>query len=158
MKELTEYRKKLVDRLEAAVQEFQKVALAVKEPFAAIEEGGWNVHQVAVHARDIDRLVYGLRARRTLAEDNPEFPNFDGEAYMSQHYDPKEPLGPILDTLVESARTLAGLLREMPPDGWSRVSSHETQGSGLTLQTWVERGLDHTEEHLATLKKAAAIT
>ena len=153
MKELTEYRKKLVDRLEAAVQEFQKAALAVKEPFAAIEKDGWNVHQVTVHARDVDRLVYGLRARQTLAEDNPEFQNFDGEAYMAKNYDPKESLREVLDGLVKNVDALVKNLRSMPVEGWSRVSRHATQGGGLTLQIWVERGLEHLEEHLATIKK-----
>ena len=158
MRELDEYHEKLINRLEEAANEFRAACLAVTTPNQPIEAGGWSVHQVAVHTRDVDQLVYGARARRTLSEDNPAFPNFDGDAYMSQHYDPKEPLGPILDTLVESAQALTKLLREMPSDGWSRVSSHATQGSGLTLQTWVERGLEHMEEHLATVKKAAAIT
>lgn len=158
MRELDEYHEKLINRLEEAANEFRAACLAVKRPNQPIEADGWSVHQVAVHTRDVDQLVYGARARRTLSEDNPAFPNFDGDSYMRQHYDPKEPLGSILDSLVESARALARLLREMPPGGWSRLSSHETQGSGLTLQAWVERGLDHTEEHLATVKKAAAIT
>lgn len=153
MIELTEYRRKLVDRLEEIVNEFQKGVLAVKDPYAPIEEGGWNVHQVTVHARDVDRLVYGLRIRRTLAEDNPEFPNFDSEAYMAENYDPKEPLGNLLDGLSRNVEVQVELLRSMPIDGWSRLSRHETQGSGLTLQIWVERGLEHLEEHLATVNK-----
>lgn len=153
MKELTEYRKKLVDRLEAATQEFQKAALAVKEPFKAIEKGGWNVHQVAVHVRDVDRLVYGLRARQTQTEDNPEFPNFDSETYMAKNYDSKESLREILDGLLKSVDALVKNLRSMPVEGWSRVSRHATQGGGLTLQIWVERELEHLEEHLSTIKK-----
>jgi hypothetical protein len=153
MIELTEYRKKLVDRLEAAVKEFQKGVLAVKDPYTPIEEGGWNVHQVAVHARDVDQLVYGLRVRRTLAEDNPEFPNFDSEAYMAENYDPKESLRDLLDGLSRNVEEQVELLRAMPIEGWSRFSRHTTQGGGLTLQIWVERGLEHLEEHLATVKR-----
>lgn len=153
MKELNEYRAKLMDRLGEAVKEFQTACLAVKDPYAPIEKDGWNVHQVAVHARDVDKMVYGLRARRTLAENNPEFPNFDGEQYMQEHYDPKEPLRDLLDGLRKNMESLVGMLRSMPDEGWSRLSSHATQGSGLTLQTWVERGLEHLEEHLATVKK-----
>ncbi len=152
MKELTEYRKKMMDRLEAAVQEFQKTVLAVKDPYAPIEEGGWNVHQVAVHARDVDRLVYGLRVRQTLAEDNPEFPNFDGEGYMAANYDRKESLRELLDEFSRSVQEQVKLLRGMPVEGWSRVSRHQTQGGGLTLQIWVERGLEHIEEHLETVR------
>jgi hypothetical protein len=153
MKELIEYRKKLVDRLEAAAKEFKAAVLTVKDPYAPIEEGGWNVHQAAVHARDVDRLVYGLRVRRTLAEDNPEFPNFDGEAYMAENYEPKESLRDLLDGLTRNVEEQVKLLRGMSIEGWSRLSRHTTQGNGLTLQIWVERGLEHLEEHLATVKK-----
>jgi len=52
-----------------------------------MEKGGWNVHPLAAHTRDVDKLVYGMRARRTLEEDNPLFENFDGDAYMAEHYD-----------------------------------------------------------------------
>ena len=153
MNELTEYRKQLVDRLEEAAKEFQTAALAVKNSFAPIEEGGWNVHQLAVHARDVDRLVYGLRARRTLAEDNPEFPNFDGTTHMAEKYDRKEPLSDVLDGFSKSVGEQVELLRGMPVEAWSRLSRHATQGNGLTLQMWVERGVEHLEEHLATIKR-----
>ncbi len=158
MKELTEYRQKLLDRFAAAAAEFREACLAVKRPFDPLEPGGWSLHQVAVHARDIDKLVYGLRARRTLSEDNPNFPNFDGEAYMAEHYNAQESLGELLDGLVKNIQGLVTELRSIPVEGWSRVSVHETQGDGLTLQTWVERGLDHLEEHLATVKKAGSST
>lgn len=154
MEELIEYRKRLLDRLGAAAKEFRAACLAVKDIYAPIETGGWSVHQIAVHTRDVDKLAYGLRARRTLQEEDPEFPNFDGEAYMREHYDPKEPLRSILDGLVASVESLAEMLRGLPAEGWSRLSRHETQGAGLTLQTWVERGLKHIEEHLATVRNA----
>ncbi len=154
MKELDEYREKLLNRLETAATEFRAACLAVKNPYAPVEPGAWTVHQLAVHTRDVDKLVYGVRIHRTLAEDSPEFSNFDGDAYMAAHYDRTEPLSHLLDGFVSSVQSLLTALREMPAAGWSRLSSHETQGRGLTLQSWVERELAHIEEHLATVKKA----
>ena len=153
MKELKEYRAQLLNRLVEAAQDFRDACLAVKDPYAPLEEGGWNVHQVAVHTRDVDKLVYGSRARRTAEEDNPEFPNFDGDAYMAEHYDAKESLNELLDDFVESVESLAGMLRLLPEQAWSRESRHTTMGSGFTLQTWVERDLAHIEEHVETVKK-----
>ena len=153
MEELIEYRSRLLDRLSAAAGEFRSACLAVHDPAAPIG-GGWNVHQIAAHTRDVDKMVYGLRARRTLKENNPEFPNFDGEAYMAAHYDPAQPLQDILDALVSSLEELAQLLRGLNGAAWARESRHETQGAGLTLQVWVERSLQHIEEHLATVRKA----
>jgi len=154
MEELSDYRKKLVERLSSAGKEFKKACLTIKNPYAPVEAGGWNVHQLAVHTRDVDKLIYGVRVRRTLAEDNPEFPVFDGDTYMAEHYDAKESLKEILEGLTKSIEAQVELLRKMPVEGWSRLSSHATQGSGLSLQFWVERGLGHLEEHMSTVKKA----
>ena len=151
MKELLEYRKSLIDRLVTVANQFRSECLAARDAFAPIE-GGWNTHQIAAHTRDIDQLVYGARVRKTAAEDNPEFPSFNGEAYMAEHYSASEPLKEIVDGLVEHVEDLARTLRDLPAEAWSRESRHATLGHGLTLQTWVERGFAHIEEHLRTIK------
>jgi hypothetical protein len=153
MKELFEYRKSLVNRLVSSANEFRTECLNVKDQYAPLEEGGWNTHQIATHIRDVDKLVYGLRARRTVSESNPEFQFFDGDAYMAEHYSPEEPLDQILNSFVENIAALAQMLRELPAEAWSRESRHTTLGHGLTLQSWVERNLAHIEEHLKTVKK-----
>jgi len=154
MNELLEYRMNLMERLGSAANEFRAACLAVPDPHAPLEEGGWNTHQIAVHLRDADKLVYGLRTRRTEMEDNPEFPNFDAEAYMAEHYDATESLSGVLNGFVESVEALVELLRALPVEAWSRLSRHTTLGSGFTLQIWVERNLGHIKEHLETVKKA----
>ena len=153
MKELAEYRLNLMKKLEDSAQAFQDECLKASDPYAPFDAAGWNVHQIAVHTRDIDELVYGLRARRTAVEDNPEFPNFDGEAYMSSNYNSTEPLSEVLSSLVENVRALVEILQALPLEAWSRVSRHTTLGSDLTLQTWVEKDLAHIKEHLETIRK-----
>jgi hypothetical protein len=143
----------LMNRLEEAAKEFRSACLSIADPHAPLEEGGWNVHQIAVHTRDTDQLVYGLRARRTAMEENPEFSTFDGEAYMAQHYDVNESLNEIVDSFVQNVEALVELLRSLPEAGWSRLSRHTILGSGITLQTWVEKDLAHIREHLETVKK-----
>jgi hypothetical protein len=154
MREIDEYREKLMERFVTAAREFRAACLAARSPDEPLETGGWSIHQLAAHTRDVDQLVYGARARLTIVENDPIFQNFDGDAYMNHHYDPDEPLRQLLDEFVASVEALIRELREMPSDGWTRASRHETQGSGLTLQTWVERGLGHIEEHLATVREA----
>lgn len=154
MKELTEYRTLLMNKLVATAKEFEAACRAVKDPYAPLDEGDWNVHQVAAHTRDVDKLVYGMRAQRTAVEDNPEFENFDGDAYTRDHYSAGEALHTMLAGFVENVEALANTLRALPPEAWSRVSRHAKLGNGFTLQTWVERNLAHIEEHLVTVKKA----
>ena len=154
MNELQEYRKELMDNLEESARKFRDVCLGVKNPYSPIETGAWKVHQLAAHTRYVDVLVYGMRARRTLQEDNPQFENFDGDAYMAEHYDAQENLVSMLDGFVLNVLSLVNALRGLPSEAWGRPSRHLIQGSGMTLQTWVERDLDHIKEHLESVKKA----
>jgi hypothetical protein len=153
MKELTEYRAQLINRLVTAAREFRDACLAIADIHKPLDEGGWDVHQIAAHTRDVNDLVYGLRARQTAQEDNPEFENFDGDAHMREHYNINEPLDEMLDDFVKNVESLFEFLKSLPIQAWSRESRHLTLGGGFTLQTWVERNLAHIEEHLDSVKK-----
>ena len=153
MNEISEYRIHLLSELITSAREFRRACLAAQDPFLPVEEGSWSVHQVAAHVRDVDRFVYGLRARRTAEEENPEFANFDGEAFAREHYSCGESLETMLDGFVQSVESLARLLGNLTPEEWSRVSHHEKLGADLTLQLWVERELAHINEHLKTVEK-----
>lgn len=153
MKELTEYREKLVARLREAAGELCELCKTFRDPFTA-SGGDWTAHQIAFHVRDVDREVYGMRIRQTLNEDNPEFKNFDPDGWMSANYNRDEPLEKILSEISSSINEACKLLDVMPLEGWSRLSRHEALGRDLTLQLWVERSLAHVEEHLAALKNA----
>jgi hypothetical protein len=80
MKELAEYRMNLMKRLEDSAKAFRDKCFQVKDPYAPLDANGWTVHQIAVHTRDVNELVYGLRARRTAVEENRNS-KLDGEAY-----------------------------------------------------------------------------
>jgi hypothetical protein len=150
---LMEYRVKIVARLGEAAREFCAACMAVNDPFSIVE-GEWTLHQIASHTRDVDKLIYGARIRQTLNEDNPEFRNFDADAWMAAHYNKEEPLAEILNEFLTSVEDLCKTLGGMPREAWSRESRHETMGGELPLQLWVERSLAHIEEHLRALKKA----
>ncbi|MEO5887422.1 MAG: DinB family protein [Anaerolineales bacterium] len=157
MKELSEYRRNLIEKLAGAARDFRAACLAITDAYAPWGAGEWNAHQVAVHTRDIDKLVYGLRSRRTAEEENPEFRSFDGDEYMAEHYDAGESLDGLLNGFVENVEALTNILRALPDEAWARESRHATLGSGFTLQTWVERNLAHIEEHMEIMKKANSL-
>jgi hypothetical protein len=153
MKELFEYREKLIARLGEAAEEFCETCKSFKNPFEKVE-GDWTVHQLAAHTRDVEKFIYGQRIRRTLQEDNPEFTSFDADTWMAEHYDQNEPLDKMLGEFLAGVKEVCEMLGKMPQEGWSRLSRHETLGGELTSQLWVERSLAHIEEHLLTLKNA----
>ncbi len=150
MKELLEYRVKLIHRMREITTEFRAACEAAA---VAKLEDNWTPHQIAAHTRDVEKFVYGERIRRTIAEDNPHFENFDADAWMSEHYNPNEPLPAILDDFSASMEDLCRVLETLPQEAWSRVGQHEIMGGELTMQIWVERNLAHIVEHLNTMKK-----
>ncbi len=153
MKELLEYRVKLIARIDEAAQEFRTACESFSDPFTKVE-GEWTVHQIASHTRDVDKMVYGKRISQTLNETNPEFTSFDADAWMAANYDKDEPLSKVVSDFLKNVQGLCKTLQAAPREAWSRVSRHETMGGELTLQLWVERNLAHIEEHLLTLKNA----
>ena len=153
MKELTEYRVKLLERLGAAAHEFHLACETIHDPYEKME-GDWTVHQIAAHTRDVEKFIYGARIRRTLIEDNPEFKSFDADEWMKTNYNKDESLAKILSEFKINVDEICETLSKQPREVWSRESRHETIGDGLLLQLWVERSLTHIEEHLLSLKKA----
>jgi hypothetical protein len=152
MKELLEYREKLINRVAEATKEFCLACESFENPFEKISDD-WNVHQIASHTRDVEKFVYGERVHKTLLEDKPHFKSFDADSWMATSYKNDEPLKNILEDLTNNIFLLCKTLKEMPHEAWSRLSSHESAGNELTLQLWVERSLAHIEEHLHELKK-----
>jgi hypothetical protein len=153
MKELFEYREKLIARLGEATGEFCQACRSFEDAFTKVD-GEWTLHQVASHTRDVDQSVYGKRIRQTLDEENPQFKSFNADTWMAEHYDRDEPLAGILSEFSANIDELCKLLKSLPREAWSRESRHETMGGELPMQLWVERSLAHIEEHLQTLKKA----
>lgn len=153
MKELFEYRIKMIERLREAAQEFRVECESFQNPHEKVNDE-WTIHQIASHTRDVDKFIYGGRIRRTLCEDNPEFKSFDADEWMKNNYNREESLAGILGELMNNIEEICDTLNSQPQGAWSRISCHETIGEGLALQLWVERSLAHIEEHLLTLKKA----
>jgi hypothetical protein len=143
--------------LKQAADEFSITCQKIKDAYAPVPESDWNVHQIAAHVTNVQSEVYGVRARRTVEEENPIFQNFDADAWMAEHYDNSLTLSKTIREFEKDVSTFVSWLQGLPLEAWSRESRHERLGSGFTTQIWVERGLAHIEEHLATVKKAHSL-
>lgn len=150
MRELLEYRVKMIERLGEAAQEFRLACESMADPFTKVD-GEWTVHQIASHLRDVNEVVYGTRIHQTQSEDNPEFKSFNADDWMISHYKKEESLTKILDEFTKNVDELCKALKTLPLETWSRESRHETMGEELTLQLWVEHSLAHIEEHLVEI-------
>jgi hypothetical protein len=146
-----DYRARLLEQLLKSADAFCAACRAAKNPRKPLDENGWSVHQLAQHVRDVDLQSYSMRARRTLLEQYPSFPKFDADAWASQHYDAGESLEKILTEFDHNVHALVEQLKTQPDSAWSRLGRHEIQGD-RTLQIWVERSLEHIQEHLETVE------
>jgi len=153
-KQLLDYRANLLEQIRVKAESFCAAARAVKNPLAPFEENGWNTHQLVAHVWHVDLHAYGMRVRRTMQEEYPVFQNYDGDGWMANEYSPSLSLESMLTEFSARITEMLSMLHALVPEGWSRLSRHETAGE-LSLQTWVERGLAHIEEHLATIQKSA---
>lgn len=150
--ELYEYRNRMLKRIRTATDEFCAACRAAVDPTQVIGDTTWNVHQLAVHVRDMDAQIYTARLQRTANEERPLFPNFDADEWHKVNYQADEPLEKVLSEFQASVRSTVDWLDGLPPAAWSRLSRHDVMGE-FTLQAWAERGLAHIEEHLAVLQR-----
>jgi len=142
------------EKMMAAAERYRAACHAVADEKAPLEAGGWNLHQLTSHTRDVEIYVYGARMRRTVEEDNPEFQDFDAEEWMAENYDVNEPFAELLEKFMVSVQKAVDWLHALPPEAWDRESRHEmAKGSVFTLRNWVERDIAHIEEHLETINK-----
>ena len=152
MEELLEYRQHMLTRLEQAPRVLESASREIQDPFKPLEPGGWNLHQVLVHLRDVNKQVYLPRLQRIMNESDPMFTNFDGEAWMREHYNPQESLPGLLVEFSSQCSQSAAWLGKLTGESWNRPGSHPSFGTHA-LQWWVERTLAHINEHLIQIKK-----
>lgn len=151
MEELLEYRQRMIQKIAKAPEFVEAALLRCEDASQPLEADGWNLHQVIAHMRDVNQHVYLLRLHRIVDEENPMFENFDGEAWMAEHYQPKESIQDMTSEFKEQCISSAEWLKDLPIEAWNRPGRHPYFGEH-SLQWWTERTLAHIEEHLAQLE------
>lgn len=118
--------------------------------FAEPKPGGWNPAQVATHLMDTE-IVYSLRLRKLLAEDDPPLPAFDENLWNAALQGGRE----LVDT-VEAFELLrkqnVGLVRSAPPGALDRSGRHPEYGA-LTLRQIVLHLAEHDAQHAAQIRR-----
>jgi hypothetical protein len=118
--------------------------------------GEWSALETLTHLRDVVVHVYGLRIRRMLYEDAPDFADFDEETYRRESLARGEAIGHLLDTIVAEHAQLARLLETLPDADWARQGRHPAFGI-MSIESLAGRVGEHAEEHAAQIAEAARI-
>jgi DinB superfamily len=106
-------------------------------------EGSWSALEYACHTRDTFTL-YERRIAVTLDKDRPVFSRMHRDQLaIDDDYNRQHPAY-VVDSLAESATSLARALDAIPPDGWARVGVREDLP--MTID-WMARNVVHEGRH-----------
>jgi len=115
------------------------------------QRGEWSAAQVAAHLADAE-MVYSVRIRMILTDDNPTLVGYDQDAWAAR----LSMCDANLAGSVERFRTLRDanlrLYESLEEDEWSRVGTHEEQGL-VTIRSTVETLIGHDRAHLDQIRK-----
>jgi len=142
----------LFSGLRNAPRQLKKDMSAIVDAFMPMKPGEWNLHQIVFHMRDVNAEVYLPRLKRIVEGWNPAFENFDGEQWMTTHYDAGENLDDMVGELTAQCEETADWLESLPETAWERPGTHPSLGTH-TLEWWADRTLKHIEEHLAQVRE-----
>ena len=142
----------LFSGLRNAPRQLKKDMSAIVDAFMPMKPGEWNLHQIVFHIRDVNAEVYLPRLKRIVEGWNPAFENFDGEQWMTTHYDAGENLDDMVNELTLQCEEIADWLESLPETDWERAGTHPSPGTH-TLEWWADLTLKHIEEHLAQVRE-----
>lgn len=135
------------DRIRAGLPRWS----AVLGPGAAARPAAevWSPLEYACHVRDVHR-VFGERVALVLAEDDPEFPNWDqDETALADDYAGQDP-STVAAELAEAAHAVATAYDALDPHDerlWSRPA-RRSNGSLFTLDSLARYHLHDVEHHV----------
>ncbi len=115
------------------------------------QRGEWSAAEVAAHMADAE-LVYSVRVRMVLTDDNPTLVGYDEQAWASRlHMCDADTAGS-----VERFRLLRDanlrLYETLEDAEWSRVGTHVERGE-MSITDIVELMISHDRTHLDQIRK-----
>ena len=119
----------------------------------APREGEWSALETLTHIRDVVVHAYGLRLRRLLYENDPEFANFEDEAFRKASLARGESAAHLLAITVAEQEQLARLLEHLPDSDWGRQGRHPQYGA-MSIEFLARRVGEHAEEHAVQMVEA----
>jgi hypothetical protein len=152
MEELLTYRQELLSTLEADVTLLTRIE-------ANVSSQGWyrrpsddqpTAHYTLARLWADDAHGFTPQICRILDEEMPKLLDFDGEAWMVDHYDSEVPARVMIEDFASLRTWEVDMLCGLAPVSWSRAARHPRWGVH-TLQWWVEQQRENSHQHLSRL-------
>jgi hypothetical protein len=135
------------DRLKAALAGVPRKLLTWRPA-----PGKWSIHEIVCHMRDAERDGYLYRYSRVLAEDNPTFPDVDGDKLALERQYGRMNLREAVRDWRAARKEVLALLKKIRPEQWQRIGTHESLGP-MSLEIILKRqALGNDEAHLGQIE------
>jgi len=135
------------DRLKTALAGLPKKVLTWRPA-----PGKWAIHEIVCHMRDAERLGYLYRYTKILTEDNPTFPDVDGDVLALERQYFRMNLQEVLRDWRATRKECMALLKKVKREQWLRTGTHELAGP-MSLETVLQRqALGNDEAHLMQIE------
>jgi hypothetical protein len=157
MKQIAEYRVRLLEVLSRQPAEFAEVIAAIPAAQWSVRRtsDGSTAHQIAAHVRDLEVRAFVPRLRRILTEADPVLEMFPSHRWTAHDYRPEELMTGILADFARAREEVLILMRPLTPDEWSNTGFHPPSGRRTALW-WAERMYAHAQEHLGEIRRSRA--
>lgn len=135
------------DRLKAALASVSRKLLVWRPA-----PGKWSIHEIVCHMRDAEREGYLYRYRKILAEDNPTFPDVDGDKLALERQYGRMNLREVVRDWRAARKEILAVLKKTKGEQWQRTGTHESLGP-MSLEIILKRqALGNDEAHLGQIE------
>jgi hypothetical protein len=115
------------------------------------EPGEWSVAELLGHLWDAE-LAYAFRARAILAQDRPQLPAYDQDAWATLA---RPPFAELLASFAALRSANLALIRDTPAALWERAGLHEERGP-TSFRVATDEIAGHARAHHLQLEQTVA--
>jgi hypothetical protein len=116
--------------------------------------GKWGVRTIVCHLADTE-TVLAMRLRQVIAEDNPQMPAMNQDAWAERLDYSKRKLSPVLETFRRTRAENHELLKDLPEATFARTGQHSERGT-TSLLDLLRTYAEHAEKHVQQIHAARA--
>ena len=114
----------------------------------------WSVRQIVAHLADTEAANV-VRLRQVIAEDNPTLVPWDQNAWAERTDYAKRKPSQALDTMRQLRADNYQLLKDLPPETYSRTGNHLKRGT-MSLLDLLRLFAEHAENHTTQIRAVRA--
>ena len=117
-------------------------------------EGKWGIRTIVCHLADTE-IVFAMRIRQMIAEENPIIPAIDQDLWADRLNYSKRKLSQAIETFRRTRAENYELLRDLPEAAFARTGQHSKRGI-VTVMDMLKIFAQHPEKHVHQIQAARA--